>query len=76
VLLIISKVTQDADILPEGSVDPAYHAKAHILNQALQEIGMGRYQVRFVRRPLVNSALSDSIRLVAPAPFEGFTNKL
>ena len=30
----------------EGSVDPVYQAKARILNQALQEIGMGRYQVR------------------------------
>jgi hypothetical protein len=29
----------------EGSVDPAYQAKAYVLNQALQEIGMGRYQM-------------------------------
>jgi hypothetical protein len=28
----------------EGAVDPVYQAKAHILNQAIQEIGMGRYQ--------------------------------
>ncbi|KAH7100322.1 MFS general substrate transporter [Auriculariales sp. MPI-PUGE-AT-0066] len=34
----------DADILPEGSVDPVYQEKAHILNNAIQEIGMGRYQ--------------------------------
>ncbi|KAL0952893.1 hypothetical protein HGRIS_007112 [Hohenbuehelia grisea] len=27
-----------------GSVDPVYQAKAHILNEAIQEIGMGRYQ--------------------------------
>ncbi|KAJ7180432.1 hypothetical protein C8R46DRAFT_1210788 [Mycena filopes] len=26
-------------------VDPVYHAKARILNAAIQEIGMGRYQV-------------------------------
>ena len=30
----------------EGSVDPVYQAKAHVLNQAIQEIGMGKYQVR------------------------------
>jgi len=30
----------------ERSVDPVYQAKARILNQALQEIGMGKYQVR------------------------------
>ena len=34
------------DLHDEGSVDPVYQAKARILNRALQEIGMGRYQVR------------------------------
>lgn len=29
----------------ESGVDPVYQAKAHILNDAFQEIGMGRYQV-------------------------------
>jgi hypothetical protein len=29
-----------------GVVDPVYHAKARIVNDALQEIGMGKYQVR------------------------------
>ena len=33
------------DLHDEGSVDPVYHAKARVLNQALQEIGMGKYQV-------------------------------
>jgi hypothetical protein len=33
------------DLHDEGSVDPVYQAKAHVLNQALQEIGMGKYQV-------------------------------
>ncbi|KAG8732622.1 hypothetical protein FRC10_000810, partial [Ceratobasidium sp. 414] len=32
------------DILPEGSVDPVYQAKAELLNVAIQEIGMGKYQ--------------------------------
>lgn len=30
--------------LPEGSVDPVYEAKARVLNDAIQAIGMGRYQ--------------------------------
>jgi hypothetical protein len=34
------------DLHAEGSVDPVYQAKARVLNHALQEIGMGRYQVR------------------------------
>jgi len=34
----------DTGILPEGSVDPVYEAKAQVLNRAIQEIGMGKYQ--------------------------------
>lgn len=34
-----------ADIYDEGVVDPVYAAKSHVLNRALQEIGMGKYQV-------------------------------
>ncbi|KAL1957485.1 hypothetical protein VTO42DRAFT_5948 [Malbranchea cinnamomea] len=33
-----------AGTLPEGSVDPVYEAKARLLNQAILDIGMGRYQ--------------------------------
>lgn len=33
------------DLYDEGSVDPVYQAKTRVLNQALQEIGMGKYQV-------------------------------
>ena len=29
----------------DSGVDPVYHAKATLLNDAFQEIGMGRYQV-------------------------------
>lgn len=40
------------DLYDEGSalVDPVYQAKARVLNQALQEIGMGKYQVRIFLR--------------------------
>jgi hypothetical protein len=33
-----------AAVLDEGSLDPVYEAKARILNKAIQDIGMGRYQ--------------------------------
>ena len=36
----------NADMFEDGTVDPVYQAKARILNDAFQEIGMGRYQVR------------------------------
>ncbi|KAL4067202.1 major facilitator superfamily domain-containing protein [Scleroderma yunnanense] len=35
---------QIQDIYTAGSLDPVYHAKAKILNDALQEIGTGKYQ--------------------------------
>ena len=33
------------DLFSNETADPVYQAKAHILNQAIHEIGMGRYQV-------------------------------
>ena len=36
---------QTLDIFTDDSLDPVYRAKARILNDALQEIGMGKYQV-------------------------------
>jgi hypothetical protein len=36
------------DVYADEAVDPVYHAKARIVNDALQEIGMGRYQVCLV----------------------------
>ncbi|KAI0035530.1 MFS general substrate transporter [Vararia minispora EC-137] len=32
------------DLFDDGALDPVYHAKTHVLNMAMQEIGMGRYQ--------------------------------
>jgi len=29
----------------DESVDPVYRAKSHLLTEAIQDIGMGRYQV-------------------------------
>jgi hypothetical protein len=31
-------------LVEEDEIDPLYHAKAQILNDAIQEIGMGKYQ--------------------------------
>ncbi|OAK97887.1 MFS general substrate transporter [Phaeosphaeriaceae sp. SRC1lsM3a] len=36
--------TAPAGVLEEGSLDPVYEAKAKILNKAIQDIGMGKYQ--------------------------------
>ncbi|KAI0691072.1 MFS general substrate transporter [Cytidiella melzeri] len=33
-----------SDLYEDGTVDPVYQAKAKLLNGAIQEIGMGRYQ--------------------------------
>ena len=45
VLIAESRDVYDGE---ESGVDPIYHAKARILNQAIQEIGMGKYQVRYL----------------------------
>lgn len=37
--------TYAIDLYEDGYDDPVYQAKARILNHAIQEIGMGRYQV-------------------------------
>ncbi|KAL7278526.1 hypothetical protein ACG7TL_007525 [Trametes sanguinea] len=33
-----------ADLFEDGTVDPVYQAKARVLNAAIQDIGMGKYQ--------------------------------
>ncbi|KAM0217416.1 hypothetical protein ACHAPQ_003865 [Fusarium lateritium] len=35
---------EDEAIIPKGALDPVYEAKARILNRAIQDMGMGRYQ--------------------------------
>ena len=49
------------------SIDRVYHAKARLLNNALQDIGMGKYQVRpepasptMFHQPIVHSGGSSS----------------
>ena len=43
-------MSSTADLFEDGSVDPVYQAKARVLNDAFQEIGMGKYQVRALSR--------------------------
>lgn len=40
--VLVEKVHND--IYEDGTIDPVYQAKARLLNSAIQEIGMGRYQ--------------------------------
>jgi hypothetical protein len=58
------------DVLEDAVVDPVYHAKARILNDALQEIGMGKYQVCLVniysRNDLLNAASSSGSSSSSP----------
>jgi len=42
---IANAPTQTLDLF-DGTLDPVYEAKARILNDAIQEIGMGKYQVK------------------------------
>ena len=35
------------DLFSDETVDPVYQAKARILNKAIQDIGMGKYQVSY-----------------------------
>ena len=37
--------SSEVDLFSDEIVDPVYQAKAHVLNQAIQKIGMGKYQV-------------------------------
>jgi len=45
VLAVGPEGADTTNVLPEGSVDPVYQAKAKVLNDAIQAIGMGKYQV-------------------------------
>lgn len=51
------------DIYEDGTIDPVYQAKARVLNAAIQEIGMGRYQVCFTPHMggnVIQAVLNDS----------------
>jgi hypothetical protein len=41
---VLSLHDAPAAVLSEDTLDPVYAAKARVLNKAIQDIGMGRYQ--------------------------------
>ena len=41
-------ITLTPHLYEEGELDPVYYAKTLVLNRAIQEIGMGKYQVRYL----------------------------
>ena len=43
--------TRTTPVLDRCTVDPVYQAKAHVLNNAIQHIGMGKYQWELVSPP-------------------------
>ena len=44
----VYKITITQDLYEEGTLDPVYQAKARLVSAAIQEIGMGKYQVRAI----------------------------
>ena len=42
---LASATSSVENLYKEGVLDPTYYAKTLVLNRALQEIGMGKYQV-------------------------------
>jgi hypothetical protein len=49
-------------VLEDGSLDPVYEAKAKVLNKAIQDIGMGRYQWQ------VSTACASQLKLSLNVP--------
>ncbi|KAJ1330868.1 MFS-type transporter-like protein [Microdochium nivale] len=44
VAAVAAREVDDNGVIPRGQLDPVYEAKARVLNKAIQDIGMGRYQ--------------------------------
>jgi hypothetical protein len=42
--VVVDVLREAPDAVLNGAVDPVYEAKARVLNKAIQDIGMGRYQ--------------------------------
>lgn len=48
-------------VLGDGAVDPVYEAKARVLNKAIQDIGMGRYQWQVRQSPASTNSHLDPL---------------
>ncbi|PSR94563.1 hypothetical protein PHLCEN_2v4431 [Hermanssonia centrifuga] len=78
--------TRDVYDEEESGMDPVYQAKARILNDALQEIGMGKYQIvtSLILTPVVNEfgfegpflKLGQNIGLLVGAAFWGVASDI
>ena len=66
--------TQDVFEEGDSGIDPVYQAKAHLLNEAIQEIGMGKYQVRLFEAvdQRQNPSHDASARSSTRSGFSGF----
>ena len=60
---VLSLQDAPAAVLSEDSLDPVYAAKAKVLNKAIQDIGMGRYQWQ------VRSITTSHPRMHASTPY-------
>ena len=60
------------DLYEDASIDPVYQAKARVLNQAIHEIGMGRYQVCAVSSDCLVYAYPNQWYLFVVAGFGWF----
>ena len=59
------------NLYKEGVLDPVYHAKTLVLNRALQEIGMGKYQVND-DCDYIGLFFHETLCLLVYAPFGGW----
>jgi hypothetical protein len=64
----VDVVIQDAPAaaIEENALDPVYAAKARVLNKAIQDIGMGRYQWQVRREVFLISPFAISYHLSIP----------
>lgn len=49
------------DVYDEAALDPVYQAKARILNDALQDIGMGKYQASSLHSSSLHAPLTPTL---------------
>ena len=59
------------NLYKEGVLNPVYHAKTLVLNRALQEIGMGKYQVND-DCDYIGLFFNETLCLLVYAPFGGW----
>jgi hypothetical protein len=66
---VLSLHDAPAAVLSEDTLDPVYAAKARVLNKAIQDIGMGRYQWQVSSNTLLAASRSTRRRKSVEAGF-------